>query len=277
MALPLTLLPSLTLLQPPWPPCCSCNLPHVLCLGALALCLWGLSPRSPNGLLFPSFRLCTVRPSWTPNLKLRCLQPLVLPPDGSIFEISDILQIVLFTGYPPLPPPPTRMPVLWENWCLFSGFNAVAPGLRVVLSTQLKAQKMLSEWKTMRAGGDGQRSGFKVSLSRIHKGTYHTRHTSRTRFPLTVVSCGRCLSRKKLGASLVAQWLGIRLPMHGTWVRALVREDPTCHNYWACALEPVSHNCWACMPQLLKPVHLEPVLCNKTSHHNEKPTHHTEE
>ena len=55
------------------------------------------------------------------------------------------------------------------------------------------------------------------------------------------------------GASLVAQWLRIRLPMQRTWVRALVREDPTCcratkpvrHNYWACALEPESHNCWA--------------------------------
>ena len=56
-------------------------------------------------------------------------------------------------------------------------------------------------------------------------------------------------------------------------------EDPTCHgatqpmrdNYWACALEPMSHNYWACVPQLLKPVCLEPVLCNKRSHHNEKP------
>ena len=53
-----------------------------------------------------------------------------------------------------------------------------------------------------------------------------------------------------IGASLVAQWLRIRLPTQGTRVRALVREDPTCHratkpvrhNYWACALEPVCHN-----------------------------------
>ena len=51
-------------------------------------------------------------------------------------------------------------------------------------------------------------------------------------------------------ASLVVQWLRIRLTMQGTRVRALVREDPTCrgatkpvsHNYRACALEPVSHN-----------------------------------
>ena len=33
---------------------------------------------------------------------------------------------------------------------------------------------------------------------------------------------------EKLGLSLVAQWLRIRLPMQGTRVRALVREDPTC-------------------------------------------------
>ena len=67
-------------------------------------------------------------------------------------------------------------------------------------------------------------------------------------------------------ASLVAQWLRIRLPRQGTRVRSLVREDPTCrgaakpvhHNYWACALEPVSHNYWAHVPQLLKPACLEP-------------------
>ena len=87
------------------------------------------------------------------------------------------------------------------------------------------------------------------------------------------------------GASLVAQWWGFRLPMQGTRVRALVREDPTCcgatkpmrHNYWACALEPVSHNYWAHMPQLLKPVCLGPVLHNKRSHHNEKPMYRNEE
>ena len=30
------------------------------------------------------------------------------------------------------------------------------------------------------------------------------------------------------GTSLVGQWLRIRRPMQGTWVRVLVREDPTC-------------------------------------------------
>ena len=38
--------------------------------------------------------------------------------------------------------------------------------------------------------------------------------------------------------SLVAQWLGIRLPMQGTRDRALVQEDPPCRG----ATKPVSHN-----------------------------------
>ena len=86
-------------------------------------------------------------------------------------------------------------------------------------------------------------------------------------------------------APLVAQWLRISLPMQGTRVRALVREEPTCcgatnpvrHNYWVCALEPASHNYWARVPQLLKPMRQEPVLCNKRSHHDEKPMHHNKE
>ena len=43
-------------------------------------------------------------------------------------------------------------------------------------------------------------------------------------------------------ASLVVQWLRICLPMQGTWVRALVWEDPTCRG----ATGPVSHSYWAC-------------------------------
>ena len=84
---------------------------------------------------------------------------------------------------------------------------------------------------------------------------------------------------------LVVQWLRICLPMKGTWVRAPVWEDPTCHgatkpvshNYWACTLELGSHNYWARAPQLRKSVRLEPVLRSKRSHLNEKPVHCDEE
>ena len=44
--------------------------------------------------------------------------------------------------------------------------------------------------------------------------------------------------KKILRASLVAQWLRIRLPMQGARVQSLVREDPTRHG----ATKPVSHN-----------------------------------
>ena len=42
----------------------------------------------------------------------------------------------------------------------------------------------------------------------------------------------------KQETSLVVQWLRIHLPMQGTWVGALVQEDPTCHG----ATKPMSHN-----------------------------------
>ena len=51
-------------------------------------------------------------------------------------------------------------------------------------------------------------------------------------------SLGRCILKTTVRASLVAQWLRICLPMQGTWVQALVREDPTCHG----ATELVRHN-----------------------------------
>ena len=61
---------------------------------------------------------------------------------------------------------------------------------------------------------------------------------------------GEQRKRTGMGTSLVVQWLRIRLPVQGTWVRALVQEDPMCrgatkpvrHNYRACALGPESHN-----------------------------------
>ena len=50
----------------------------------------------------------------------------------------------------------------------------------------------------------------------------------------------------------------IRLPMQGTQVWSLVREDPTCHG----TTKPM------CFGSSSK---LEPALCNKRSHYNERP------
>ena len=79
------------------------------------------------------------------------------------------------------------------------------------------------------------------------------------------------------GASLVVQWLRIRLPMPGTQVPALVWEDPTCRRAKARASQLLSLHSRACEPQLLKPTCLEPVLRNKRSHRNKKPAHRNEQ
>ena len=50
--------------------------------------------------------------------------------------------------------------------------------------------------------------------------------------------CGGVELNISSGTSLVAQWLRIRLPVHGTWVQALVQEDPTCRG----ATTPERHN-----------------------------------
>ena len=65
-------------------------------------------------------------------------------------------------------------------------------------------------------------------------------------------------------ASLVTQWLRIRLPMQETWVRSLVWEDPACCR----ATKPVHHNYWACVPQLLSLLSraCEPQLLSPWSH-----------
>ena len=54
-----------------------------------------------------------------------------------------------------------------------------------------------------------------------------------------VIKYTKSYYKNKLGASLVAQWLGVCLLVQGTRVRALVWEDPTCHG----AAGPVSHSC----------------------------------
>ena len=47
--------------------------------------------------------------------------------------------------------------------------------------------------------------------------------------------------------------------------------EPVCRNYGAGAPEPLHHNWWAPLLQLLKPVHLEPVLHNQRSRWTRSP------
>ena len=69
-------------------------------------------------------------------------------------------------------------------------------------------------------------------------------------------------------ASLVVKWLRIYLAMQGRPVQSLVWENPTCLG----APKSKSHNYCVHVQPPLKPVHLEPVLCNKRSPRDEKPT-----
>ena len=75
-------------------------------------------------------------------------------------------------------------------------------------------------------------------------------------------------SKDKLSwTPLMVHGLRINLPIQGTQVSFLVREDSTWHgatksmdhNNWVHAQEPKNHNCWAHMPQQLKPVF--PCVC----------------
>ena len=82
-----------------------------------------------------------------------------------------------------------------------------------------------------------------------------------------------------------AQWIRICLPMQGTWVQSLVKEDPICcraaepvdQNHGPHTLGPSGRVCSACVPRLLKPQCLELMLHNKRSHYSGKPAHHSEE
>ena len=76
-----------------------------------------------------------------------------------------------------------------------------------------------------------------------------------------------CRSKMKMGTSLLAQWLGVRLPIQGTRVRALVWEDPACRG----ATRPVRHTAEPAL-QSLRATTAEPMLGDERSHPN-KSTH----
>ena len=95
----------------------------------------------------------------------------------------------------------------------------------------------------------------------------------------------RLKSRHQLRASLVVHWIRIHQcrehrfnPWSGKIQHALEQlspcastTEPLCSNYWCLrALKPTDCNYWTPVLQLLKPVHLEPVLGNETSDCNEK-------
>ena len=102
----------------------------------------------------------------------------------------------------------------------------------------------------------GHVSGQKYNLKRYMHPYVHSSNIYNSQdMETTQMSIYRWMDKKDVvWASLVAQSLGISLPMQRTRVRTLSWEDPTCcgatgpvsHNYWACASG-------ACAPQQERP------------------------
>ena len=88
------------------------------------------------------------------------------------------------------------------------------------------------QWLRLRAsnaGGVGSIPGWGTKIS----------HAAWPKIFIFLIKKNFFLTIKNKGrASLVAEWLRIHLPMHGTRVRALAREDPTCRG----ATKPVCHS-----------------------------------
>ena len=68
--------------------------------------------------------------------------------------------------------------------------------------------------------------------------TNHQRNANQTTMRYHLTPVRMAIIKKTTGTSLVAQWLRLWLPMQGTWLRALVQEDPECRG----ATKPVRHN-----------------------------------
>ena len=79
------------------------------------------------------------------------------------------------------------------------------------------------------------------------------------------------------GTSLVAQWLRIRLPMQGTRVQACPRKIPHAAEQLIPCARTTKPMLWSPQATTTEPTCLEPVLHNKRSHRDEKPTHLNEE
>ena len=86
--------------------------------------------------------------------------------------------------------------------------------------------RVINTW----SDGDKSISFLKICISPIYASTSSS-------FAHSVFRFKKSLFR----ASLVAQWLRICLPIQGTQVRSLVREDPTCLG----ATKPLCHNYWS--------------------------------
>ena len=111
-------------------------------------------------------------------------------------------------------------------WMTLQGITLSEKGQSKRLHT---GNSLAVQWlglRTFIAKGPGSIPG---QGTRIPQDAWHSQKKKNCHYPVI---------KSLWGASLVAQWLRICLPMQGTRVRALVWEDPTCRG----ATKPVSHN-----------------------------------
>ena len=131
-----------------------------------------------------------------------------------------------------------------------SQINKLTSHLKQLEKEEQKTPKVSRRKEIIKIRSEINEKEMKETITEINKTkSWFFEKINKTDKPLA-----RFIKKKREGASLVAQWLRLCLPMQGTWVQALVWEDPTCrgatrpvrHNYWACASG-------ACAPQQERP------------------------
>ena len=140
---------------------------------------------------------------------------------------------------------------------------------------------MFLDWKNRYCENDyTTQSNLQIqgNLYQITNGIFHKTRTKNFTIcmekPKTMNSQSN-LEKEKRSWRNQASWLHTILQSYSNQ-DSMSNQDCAPH-YWACALEPTSHNYWASVPQLLKPRRLEPMFCNQSSLHSEKPKHRNEE
>ena len=96
-------------------------------------------------------------------------------------------------------------------------------------NTDILGNSLVVQWLRFHAPNAGG-PGFNYWNQILHAATKSSHATTKSSHAAT--------KDPACQASLMVQWLRIRLPMQETWVRALVWEDPTCRR----ANKPMRHN-----------------------------------